>query len=268
MTKSSHNRRRTPRPWTPQDQSFAEVAAACGIAFVDIGKILSRHATTVRLKLLPTTAGKAALEYGKEWRQANRDHLLAKGREYVAANKDRKTQYDRERYLLNREKAIQQMREYRAANPEKVSECKRLWYRRNRRRVADAARQWRNANREKLRESLRQRKARKRASRRNALRPLDTIGKNARFAIWQNQRAYCGSVGTMTVDHVLPLVAGGLDESSNVAPACASCNTSKNASPVESWYRRQPFFTEARWRKIQRHCPAAVVGQLPLALPA
>jgi hypothetical protein len=244
------------------------VAAACGISFVDIGKVLSRHVTTVRLKLLPTTAGKAALEYGKEWRQANRDHLLATGRKYAAANKEKKTQYDRERYLLNRQNVIQQAREYRVANPEKVSECKKLWYKRNWRRVADASRQWRNANRERLRENIRRRKARKRASRKNALRPLDTIGKNARFTIWQNRCAYCGAIGKMTVDHVLALTAGGLDELCNVAPACGRCNSSKCNAPVESWYRRQPFFTEARWRKIQRHCPAAVAGQLPLALPA
>jgi hypothetical protein len=267
MTESSHSRKRTPRPWTPQDQSYAEVAAACGSTFVDIGKILSRHPTTVRLKLLPATAGMAALEYGREWRLANREHLLERSKEYAAANKDRKRQYDRQRYLANRESVIEQAREYRNANPEKAAECKRLWYRQNRQRVANTVRRWKASNPERLRESLRQRKARKRAGRSVALEPLTKPAKEARFAIWKNQCAYCENVGAMTVDHVLPLVAGGLDEPSNIAPACASCNTSKNANPVESWYRRQPFFTEARWRKIQRHCPAAVAGQLPLALP-
>ena len=265
MEASSQKGRRKPRPWTAQDQSVAEVAAACGLTFVDIAKVLARHPTTVRLKLLPSTAGKATLEYGRQWRIANRDHLLASGREYVAVNKDRKRQYDRERYLANRESLIERAREYRAANPEKASECKRLWYRQNRQKVADAVRRWKASNPERLREGLRKRKAKKRAGRKVALEPLTKAAKEARFAIWQNRCAYCEHAGPMTVDHVFPLVAGGLDESSNIVPACRRCNASKNASPVETWFRRQPFFTEARWRKIQRHCPAAVTGQLPLA---
>jgi hypothetical protein len=70
------------------------------------------------------------------------------------------------------------------------------------------------------------------------------------------------------VEHVLALTKGGLDEASNIIPSCNTCNCSKNNSPVGAWYNRQPFFAEARWRKIQRHCSAAVVGQLPLAMAA
>jgi 5-methylcytosine-specific restriction endonuclease McrA len=88
-----------------------------------------------------------------------------------------------------------------------------------------------------------------------------------RYALFKGKCCYCGTGGKLEVDHVLPLSLGGLDDASNIAPACRRCNASKNASPVEAWYRRQPFFTEVRWRKIQRHCPAAVTGQLPLALP-
>jgi 5-methylcytosine-specific restriction endonuclease McrA len=72
----------------------------------------------------------------------------------------------------------------------------------------------------------------------------------------------------LTVEHVLALTKGGLDEAANIIPACTACNSSKNNSPIEDWYRQQPWFMDARWRKIQRHCSAAVVGQLPLALTA
>jgi 5-methylcytosine-specific restriction endonuclease McrA len=76
--------------------------------------------------------------------------------------------------------------------------------------------------------------------------------------------AYCGSPERLTVDHVLALKCGGHDEAPNVVPACLRCNSSKSASFVEQWYRRQPFFDKARWRKIQRHCPDAAKGQLVL----
>jgi hypothetical protein len=105
---------------------------------------------------------------------------------------------------------------------------------------------------------------------------MTLAAKNARFALWRNRCAFCGvdakhprNAGhdRLTVEHILALTKNGLDEADNIAPACHSCNCSKSNAPVEEWYRRQPFFTEARWRKICRHCPGAVIGQLPLAMP-
>jgi 5-methylcytosine-specific restriction endonuclease McrA len=116
-----------------------------------------------------------------------------------------------------------------------------------------------------------------RAARRQALHPVTRAQIDARFAIWGNRCAFCGADAThqrnhgrqrLTVEHVLALTKGGLDEASNIIPACTACNSSKNNSPIEDWYRQQEWFTETRWAKIRKHCPAAVVGQLPLALAA
>jgi 5-methylcytosine-specific restriction endonuclease McrA len=129
----------------------------------------------------------------------------------------------------------------------------------------------------KGRDASRRRSVLRRSSRLTAVVPLTLRQQGERFAIWQDKCAYCGvssqdprncNFGRLAVDHVLALKECGLDELQNVVPACFCCNSSKQDRPVEAWYRAQPFFTEARWRKIQRHCPAAVVGQLPLALPA
>lgn len=43
--------------------------------------------------------------------------------------------------------------------------------------------------------------------------------------------SYCGGGGG-TVDHIEPKVRGGLNHWSNYAPACRSCNSSKNDSPL------------------------------------
>jgi len=267
MDSVSQNGRRRPRPWTAQDQVTAEVAAACGETFASIGRAISRHPGTVRFKLLKATAGAANLAYQKQWREANREHLQKTSNLYIQANKKRKSAYDKKRYEANRRLFIERARQYRSKNPEQAALCKRNWYTANRQVVAENKRRWRDCNRFALRESIRKRKAIKRASRRAATIPLTLESKQGRFDLWANRCAYCGAVGKMTVDHALALTAGGLDEPSNVVPACSACNCSKNSAPIESWYRRQPFFTEARWRKIQRHCPAAVAGQLPLALP-
>jgi hypothetical protein len=198
----------------------------------------------------------------RQWAIANRDRVLATQLRYRENNPD-KARESRRRYLeANREKELNRRRRYCELNPDKVKESQS---------------KYRKANRAKITARQRRRESLKRSARRRALLPATILAINARFALWRNRCAFCG-VGAehqrnhgykrLTEEHVMALANHGLDEPSNIMPACHSCNSSKNASPVESWYRRQPFFTEARWRKIQRHCPAAVVGQLPLALPA
>jgi hypothetical protein len=42
----------------------------------------------------------------------------------------------------------------------------------------------------------------------------------------------------------------GYNDLSNDAPACKGCNCSKHTEDMETWYRRQKFFTEDRINKI------------------
>ena len=104
-------------------------------------------------------------------------------------------------------------------------------------------------NRPWMRNYLRRRKAR-----RATPFPLSNKQKNERFALFQNECAYCGNNKKITIDHVIPLSKNGLDAVNNVVPACNRCNSSKHANPAEQWYKSQAFFNEARWLKIQRHC--------------
>jgi 5-methylcytosine-specific restriction endonuclease McrA len=136
---------------------------------------------------------------------------------------------------------------------------------------------WNQKNADVIRDCGRRRHALERSARQLALMPATRVDIDRRFALFSKRCAYCSVNAShprnhgyqrLAEDHVIPLSLRGLDEAANIVPACHSCNSSKNDSIAESWYRRQPFFTEARWRKIQRHCPAAVAGQLPLALPA
>jgi prophage antirepressor-like protein len=39
----------------------------------------------------------------------------------------------------------------------------------------------------------------------------------------------------------------------SIVPACGCCNGSKNTSDMETWFRKQSFFSEYRLQKIQRH---------------
>jgi 5-methylcytosine-specific restriction endonuclease McrA len=266
MDSVSQNGRRKARPWTAQEQITAEVAAACGVAVKDIADLLNRHVSVVTYKLKPASMN-AALTRHRRYHQENKDQRNAQKREYYAANREKSSRRSKIYYQANRSKAIQQQRAWCLANKEWVAERQRSYRASRRVEILEAKRKWAASNPQMVRDQSRRRKSIVRAGRRKAIEPLSIQLRNNRFKLWDNSCAYCGNSGAQEVDHVLALTQGGLDEANNVAPACRRCNASKNDRPVETWYRRQPFFTEARWRKIQRHCPAAVAGQLPLALP-
>lgn len=46
---------------------------------------------------------------------------------------------------------------------------------------------------------------------------------------------YCGSAEDITIDHVVPRVAGGRSHADNLATACRSCNSSKGGRTPQEW---------------------------------
>jgi len=66
--------------------------------------------------------------------------------------------------------------------------------------------------------------------------------------------AYCGlQSGKLTQDHFVPVSEGGEYTINNIIPACARCNSSKNNSEFEKWYKIQPFYSETRKKKIYKY---------------
>ena len=291
MEPVSQNGRRKARPWTAQDQIVAEVAAACGVSLRQIGSALGRSDSVIRKNLIPAAAEKKRLcdqrwqeanferkrETNRQWRQRNIERLREHRRLSYQANINVERRRSCEWGKANPENKRRSSRQWKAANPDALRCSNLLWRQRNIEKQKQRISEYRTKNPARIRENNRRRRAWKAASRRRAFHPLTRAQIDARFVLWDNRCAFCGvpddhqrnrGYERLTVEHVLALTKGGLDEASNILPACSTCNTSKSNSPVEDWYRQQPFFTEARWRKIQKHCPAAVVGQLPLALAA
>jgi 5-methylcytosine-specific restriction endonuclease McrA len=154
-----------------------------------------------------------------------------------------------------------------------MDEQKRYW-RENPDACKDHERQWSQAKwwleyqtRPELRLYTRQKSKRRKALLReqtaHQIRPGEL---RARFALFGNCCAYCGASGDTEIEHVIPISKGGTHAMGNILPACHDCNSDKRAKEVETWYRAQPFFTEARWRKICRVLGwgNSSVGQLAL----
>jgi 5-methylcytosine-specific restriction endonuclease McrA len=95
---------------------------------------------------------------------------------------------------------------------------------------------------------------------------LNSNATTKRFAEFDNSCAYCGSTAHLIVEHFIPRAKGGPHTLGNIVPACQRCNVSKRDHDPEDWYRKQPFYTKARWRKILAVLgkAKAPVQQLPL----
>ena len=71
--------------------------------------------------------------------------------------------------------------------------------------------------------------------------------------------AYCGKTTALIPEHIVPQSEmakespQSVDLIGNLTCSCGICNASKGKSEMESWFRKQPFFSAARLRKIKRH---------------
>ena len=119
-----------------------------------------------------------------------------------------------------------------------------------------------------LRLYIRQKSKRRKAMMRNSVAVhVEARQLQARFAQFDHCCAYCGVSGEdLHIEHVVPISKGGTHALGNIIPACQQCNFSKRDHDAESWYRRQEFYSEVRWRKICRVLgwSKSAVGQLAL----
>lgn len=70
------------------------------------------------------------------------------------------------------------------------------------------------------------------------------IERDVRAAVWARTNGHCWYCGSKTnpfddfaIDHVIPVSAGGSNEHSNLVPSCRTCNSRKQARPVEELRR-------------------------------
>lgn len=195
--------------------------------------------------------------YSRDWARAHRarssqtpeqkERARCRAKAWYAGNKMRALAYAKERlklpHVMERQKSSQ--RRYYDKNRSAVIARAVVWLAKNkddpkRRAYTRAyAKRWRREHPEMVKEQKCARKHRLRAA-----GPL--LPSTIRFVKLITCCAFCNSKEWLTVDHLIAASKGGTNHISNLIRVCRSCNSSKQASAWELWFKKQRFFDERR----------------------
>jgi len=167
----------------------------------------------------------ACTERNRVWAKKNPERAHQFHRKWVESNRDWMQAYDNKRYKVKRKDGLCGNCKCKPPVPGKArcEEC------------SQKASDWRQANPEKVCAS---------ASRRRALmaQVLSTLTPEQWLEIleyYDRRCAYCfvseAEVGTLHMEHVMPIFRGGTNTPDNVVPACRSCNSSKGIKTLKEW---------------------------------
>jgi 5-methylcytosine-specific restriction endonuclease McrA len=196
-------------------------------------------------------------EYNKKYWIKNKTRLSECRKEYFkkrwAANKEKFSNAAKDRYQktkdLTKEIRSKRGKEYYCKNIEKIKNYRnknkdvqlnyfREHYKNNKEKYAKAAREWAKKNPISIWEYSNARRAKK----------LNNGGRGVtkkdfeRMLISQEGKcAHCKLETKMTLDHIVPLVKGGMHDPDNCQLLCKSCNSSKHTSSMEEFSKRSPI---------------------------
>jgi hypothetical protein len=178
-----------------------------------------------------------ALQHQSEYRIENREMILFKQREF----------YWPKYYSENKEKILAYARSYRVNNKETRSITVKKYSLKNKEKIKEKQRRYRIENKEKINNWTQQRIAK-----RKGLISTFTQEEWQECLIFFNYLdAYTGKpMSKPTKDHIIPVTKGGGYVKSNIVPCEMEINISKHNYDMEEWFRKQPFFSEQRLKKI------------------
>lgn len=170
-------------------------------------------------------------EQTRQYARENREKIRAKNREYRQRNLERKREADRAYYAANRDLRKQKSQAWRSKNKIRIAQVGKIYHRANRLQIAAYGKAWKQANRTAVCAAIDRRRQRVDVHLCAAARALSV---EYRGVIAGDPCVYCGAP-SRTVDHIEPLGRSGTDHWWNLAPACMTCNTSKQAKDLLSF---------------------------------
>lgn len=157
----------------------------------------------------------------RRWKAKNKDHLAGYDKKWRAENPDKVKANDRARNKRE---------------PGRTSARSIVWRRVNRDRHLEASRNWKRSNRNLVNAAYRRAYAKDptmRANHRHRRRAAEGNFKRQdieAIALRQDHRCnYCGAMGKLHIDHIMPIKLGGTNWPDNLQLLCRPCNQAKGS---------------------------------------
>lgn len=187
----------------------------------------------------------------KIWYKENREEVLEMRKNYYEENKEQISEYQKQYREENKEELKEYRKQYREENKEEIKKRERERYKKNREKNIERNRQYRKENPHIQFNNH---------SKRRYLE--ENQGNGITKEQWLEMMKYfnwcCAYSGEYiggdskfrTIDHIMALNNGGLNEIWNCVPMYRLHNISKYTNDMLDWYRKQDFFSEERLEKI------------------
>ena len=194
-----------------------------------------------KMKKVCVVSGCAEVSKSKSMCQKHYDAKRYEARSNDPLWLERERERRSKQYRKHRHVRLANMKDYYATNSDRLKA------------KASERRQWLSRDilnaqaRERYKADLERNRDRKRMSRqirrtREAMQVVYEIADKDLRRLYASRCTYCGTDGSMTLDHVIPVSRGGSLGIGNLAPACESCNKSKrDRLPIEYrvWKQRK-----------------------------
>lgn len=191
----------------------------------------------------------ATKAYNQAYRARNLETLRAKEREYAREHSAARRPYLRQYQEQHRERLREQYREYRIARLDAMRAAERERTRARYQRNPQYWLDWAHKNKHRKLAYWHKRRAAKLAG-----GGQHTPEQWARLRDWFGARCLCcGATDRLTMDHVVPLIAGGTNTIENLQPLCHSCNSRKQNKTIDyrNPARLQAFLEILRHEQIE-----------------
>ena len=185
-------------------------------------------------------------------------------KEYYKNNTEQIKEYQKEYYKNNTEQIKEHKKEYRKNNTERIKEHKKEYYKNNVEYFKEQRKEYYQAHKDQEKEynkEYRKNNPDKVFNQNNKRRQREKLqGMGIIKEQWLDMMQYfdfkCAYSGkslnkdNRSIDHIKPLIKGGLNEIFNCVPCDRSINSSKNDKDFMEWYKQQEFYDELRLNKI------------------
>ena len=233
---------------------------------------------------------KCRAKYNKKYYEEHKDEILEQKKQWYEEHKEEKSIKRKQYYEEHKEQELEKIKEYYEEHKEEISEYQKQWYEEHKEEqkeykakyyeehkeeISEKSKQYYEENKEiilKRNKIYRENNPHIRFNSDNKRRnKLENQGRGITKEQWYEMMcwfdwccAYSGEYlggennkDIRSIDHIVALNNGGLNEPWNCVPMIRKYNISKHTNNMEEWYIQQKYFDEEKLIKIYAWCEYA-----------